>query len=237
MKKAEKAVQDQRLVLEQAIACLAQVTALEEQWAYTKIDEHGDKKILDEIIEQCEMAKSYFDYADMHWMSIWTVLIQADIMANFAQSFNGEKDMEITEAAMNLTQSAMLEIIKIDGPEIKIIRALYLSLIKTLFSLRALFEQPDQIAAMDALIRESSYRYGEIEAWGLSLRSNAGDQLVAAAVLNFLQEFEDSPEAINDLHESSQAVLSKGIQNLQFCGGSTSSSIDELIRLASGAAI
>jgi hypothetical protein len=169
--------------------------------------------ILDQAIEDCTEASEYFTGEGQPWLAAWVDLKKATLHCDLAEKANYLGRGVQAHTAMELV-SKTLTVIPDLPANLDLAAKLYITMIETLFRIRALFDKADQLQALDELIRGVAENLGEVQVLDLQFRAEANDLLFTASMLEALADLEEDPEIKKELLETSQDLKSQATSNL-----------------------
>jgi hypothetical protein len=164
-----------------------------------KLDESSQEQDIQEVLERavkrCGQASDFFLSQDQPWLASWVDLRKASLLCQLADGKKAKARNVQARTALDLVMGVME---KAPGfpPSLDLTSKLHIAMLEPLFRIRALFEKPDQLEAIDGLIRAVSENMGEAQAMDLSYRRETADLDFSAGVLDALIQVEEEPEVI-----------------------------------------
>ena len=169
--------------------------------------------VLEESLVLCGQAREIFVAQDQPWLAAWMDIKKAALHCDLAYSANYMGKAVQTHTGMELVKE-VLESMPSYPSNLNLAAKLYIAMIDTLFRIRALYEKPEQLDALDNLIYGVSQSLGEIQALDLSFRSQANDLNFCAGILESLAEIEEDPQIRDEIEKTSQYLERKAASNL-----------------------
>jgi hypothetical protein len=190
--------------LEPAFTALAQI--IEELESLNKSENNQEvQAALEESLKMCEQAREIFLAHDQPWLAAWTDLKKASLHAKLAQMANYLGRAVQAHSAMELV-NGVLEALPTYPFNLDLAANIYIGVIDTLFWIRSLFQEPEQLEALDDLIRGVSENLGEAQAMDFLYRAEANDLNFTAGILETLAELEEDSRAREELKKASQEL-------------------------------
>jgi hypothetical protein len=201
---------------EPAFSALEKVTKL-----FASVAESDDARkiqsVLNKALKLCHQAGEIFLEKDQPWLAAWTCLRKASLHCELAH-VGKDKGRDVqTRTAMELLKN-VLDSMEADPPSVNMAAKLYDGIIYTLFRIRSLFNESEQIEALDDMIKVMAENLGETMALDLSLRAEANDLKFTAGILGSLADFEEDPILKQDMQKTSRDLLDQAKGNVILSG-------------------
>jgi hypothetical protein len=168
---------------------------------------------LENSLTSFDQAKVIFLAENQPWLAAWVDLKKAALHCDLAEGANYLGRGVQVHTAMELINKTLTAIPDLPA-DLDLAAKLYITMIETLYQVRALFDKPDQLQALDDLISGVAENLGESIALDLSLRTEANDLKFTAGILEALADLEEDPEIKKDMLETSQDLERQAAGNL-----------------------
>lgn len=160
-----------------------------------------------------DQAKEILLAEDQPWLAAWVDLQKATFHCELAQMAKSMGRAIQIHTAMELI-GEVLTVLQDLPPSTELAVNLYSAMIIPLYQIRSFFEEPEELEALDNLIRGVGENIGEALALDLSLRAEANDLKYTAENLKALADLEEDPEIKKDMLETSQGLSRQADDNL-----------------------
>ena len=151
---------------------------------------------IDDAVGWCDQAREIALAHNQPWLAAYIDLKKAALYCELAKDANYIGRGVHIFAAMELVNQTLAAVPGFP-PSLDLAARLYLSVIETLFRVRALLDKPEQLEALDALIRGAAENLGEYQAADLLYRAEANHLTFSAGVLELVAEV--NPDSGDDV--------------------------------------
>ncbi|MBN1267203.1 MAG: zinc ribbon domain-containing protein [Anaerolineales bacterium] len=203
-----------------ALAALASLDELETKRESVS-DSHLVQRLLEDGLGLCDQALRIFRAENEIWPDSWLTLHKAALLTDLAQLVDPAVRQVHTRSAIELIRKAISKVDELPSPNLKLLARIYTSSIDTVLRIRAFYDQPDSIEALDDHIRTLASRLGEIQAFDLSMRSEAYDLLFSAQVLDSTILLEENPDEQKAIRKKSEGMALEAYDRLRLSSTST----------------
>jgi len=196
--------------LEPAYSILKRIS---DQLASAEEEQQNLQAALENSLTSYDQAKVIFQAENQPWLSAWVDLKKAALHCELAEGANYMGRGVQAHTAMELINKTLIAIPDLPA-DLDLAAKLYITMIETLFRIRTLFDRPDQMQALDELIRGVAENLGESMALDLSLRAEANDLKFTAEILKALADLEEDPQSKEEMLETSRGLSRQADENL-----------------------
>lgn len=168
---------------------------------------------LESSLDQYDQAKEIFLVESQPWPAAWANLKKASLHIELAQMANAMGRAVQVHTAMELIKDVLTEIPSL-SPSMDLAAKLYIVMIDTLIRIRSFFKEPEQLEALDDLIRGVAESLGEAQALDLLFRAEANDLVFSARILEALANLEEDPQRKGEMMETSRGLSRQAAENL-----------------------